>query len=244
MSKSRYIAMWSGPRNISTAMMRSWDSRADTFVHDEPFYAHYLANTDYDHPGKQEVIDAYESDWRNVVEHLTGDIPEGKAIYYQKHMTHHMLPHIELDWLEKVTNCFLIREPRRVINSFAKVIPSPELEQTGLPQQIRLFNTVCQQTGTIPPVLSAKDVLSNPRQALSALCKAIDIPFDESMLKWHAGTRPTDGNWAKYWYANVEKSTEFMPYQPDDKPIADHLHDLLADCNDLYQQMAQYRLLA
>ena len=123
MPEKRYVAMWSGPRNISTAMMRAWENRADTIVHDEPFYAHYLANTDYDHPSKQEIINTYESDWQKVVQQLTGDLPDNKSIYFQKHMTHHMLPHMSKDWMLNVTNCFLIRDPRRVLLSFSKVIP-------------------------------------------------------------------------------------------------------------------------
>ncbi|GAB5491771.1 MAG: branched chain amino acid aminotransferase [Phototrophicaceae bacterium] len=243
MSDMRYIAMWSGPRNISTAMMRAWENRDDTIVHDEPFYAHYLANTEYDHPSKQAIINAYETDWRKVAEQLTEKLPQNKSIYYQKHMTHHMLSHIEKEWMLNVTNCFLIRDPRRVLLSFSKVIPNPDLEQTGLPQQIDLFNFVREQTGKIPPVLSSKDVLSDPRLALTALCDAINIPFDEAMLSWRAGKRDSDGIWAKHWYASVEKSTEFMPYQEDDKPIPEHLRPVLEECNALYQQMEAYRLL-
>lgn len=240
---ARYIAMWSGPRNISTAMMRSWENRPDTMVVDEPLYAHYLANTDYDHPGKQEIIAHYDNDWRSVATHLTAPLPDDVSIYYQKHMTHHMLPSISKDWILNLTNCFLIRDPRRVLLSFTKVIPNPEVEQTGLPQQLELFDYIRQQTGIIPPVLSAKDVLSNPRQALTALCDAIDVPFDERMLSWEAGKRESDGIWAKYWYSSVEKSTEFMSYQIDDTPIPDYLQAVLEECNDLYQQMEQYRLL-
>lgn len=244
MPEKRYIAMWSGPRNISTAMMRAWENRADTIVHDEPFYAHYLANTDYDHPSKQEIINTYETDWRKVAQQLTGDLPDNKSIYYQKHMTHHMLPHMRNDWMLNVNNCFLIRDPRRVLLSFSKVIPNPDIEQTGIPQQIALFNFVREQTGQIPPVLSSKDVLSNPRQALSVLCEAIDIPFDEAMLSWRAGKRDSDGIWAKHWYASVEKSTEFMPYQEDNTPIPEHLRPVLEECNALHQEIEQYRLLA
>jgi len=240
---SRYIAMWSGPRNISTAMMRSWENRADTIVHDEPFYAHYLANTDYEHPGKDEIIAHYENDWRKVAQHLIAPLPDGVDIYFQKHMTHHMLPHMTKEWMLNVSNCFLIRDPRRVLLSFAKVIPNPDIAQTGLPQQVELFNYVKEQTGKIPPVLSAQDVLSDPRWALMALCEAIDIPFDEAMLRWEAGKRDSDGIWAKYWYASVEASTEFMPYTADDTPIPDHLYDVWQACDTLYQEMAQYRLL-
>src|SRR5256714_224645 len=136
------IAMWSGPRNISTALMRSWGNRPDTVVCDEPLYAHYLLRTHAPHPGAAEVIACHESDWQKVVACLTGPIPDGKAIFYQKHMCHHLLPDIDRSWLDQVTNCFLIREPREMLNSLAKHLPNPTLEDTGLPQQVELFDTV------------------------------------------------------------------------------------------------------
>lgn len=234
--------MWSGPRNISTALMRSWGNRADTTVIDEPFYAHYLYYTGYDHPDANKIIATYETDWSTIVDGLIGDIPANKAIYYQKHMTHHMLDHIERSWMKQVTNCFLIRDPGRMIVSFAKVIPNPTLDQMGLSQQVELFDYVCDVTGQIPPVITAKDVLLDPRATLSKLCSAIDIKFDESMLSWEKGRRATDGLWAEHWYASVEQSTGFMPYRQDDTPVPDHLQDLLEECTELYNQMAQYRL--
>lgn len=243
MSAPRYIAMWSGPRNISTAMMRSWENRPDTFVHDEPFYAHYLEQTGIEHPGAEEIIATYETDWRKVAETLTGTIPEGKTIYFQKHMTHHMLDNMSWEWILKLTNCFLIREPSRVLISYTKVIPNPSIEQTGLPHQVELFNYVYRHTGKIPPVLSEKDVLTNPRRALTALCEAIDLPFMDSMLSWPAGKRDTDGCWSKYWYSSVEKSTEFMPYEEYVRHVPEYLLGLLEECNALYNQMEQYRLL-
>ncbi len=242
MIQPRYIAMWSGPRNISTAMLRAWGSRADTFVHDEPLYAHYLSHTGYPHPGAADVIAAYETDWRKVVTSLTGAVPQGKTIYYQKHMTHHMLPHIEREWLLQLTNCFLIREPRRVLISLAKVLPNPTLQQTGFPQQVALFEYVRQQTGRTPPVLDAKDVLTDPHGALNALCAAVEVPFDDAMLSWEAGGRDTDGVWAPHWYAAVEKSTGFAPYAKRNDTVPPHLHGLLAECNALYEQLAAYRL--
>ena len=232
--------MWSGPRNISTAMLRSWGNRADTAVIDEPFYAHYLDQTKYDHPGADKVIATYDTDWQKVVKQVTGDNPDNKSIWYQKHMTHHMLDHIDKSWMAQVTNCFLIRDPSRMIVSFAKVIPNPELDQMGLKQQVDIFHYIRERTGEIPPVISARDVLQNPRKTLSKLCDAIDIPFDEAMLQWEAGKRETDGVWAEYWYASVEKSTAFAPYHDDDTPVPEHLESLVDECQDLYNQMAQY----
>ncbi len=239
-----YIAMWSGPRNISTAMMRSWGSRSDTAVVDEPFYAHYLAHTPYrdQHPGADEIIAAYETDWRKVAAALTGEIPGGKAIYYQKHMTHHMLDHIDLAWTNTLTNCFLLRDPAEVITSFIKVIPNPTIEQTGLPQQARIFDHVRAVTGKIPPVIDSADVLKTPRETLAMLCDALNVPFDPTMLSWSPGRRDTDGIWAKYWYDAVEASIGFAPYQPKNEPVPAHLRGLLADCQALYQQMSAHTL--
>ncbi|MCY3575287.1 MAG: HAD family hydrolase [Chloroflexi bacterium] len=237
----RIIAMWSGPRNISTALMRSWGSRSDTRVLDEPFYAHYLLSTGYQHPGAEEIIGSYSSDWRAVIDELLrerGDI----AILYQKHMTHHMLPHIDRSWLGKVSSSFLIREPRRMLLSLMKVIPEPGLEQTGLPQQVELFETVCALTGAAPPVIDARDVLQQPATMLRHLCCALDVPFCSGMLSWPPGVRATDGVWAKHWYAAVERSTGFAPYQADDSPLPERLRGLLDACQPLYDTLARYRI--
>lgn len=243
-NSSHYIAMWSGPRNISTALMRSWGSRPDTHVIDEPFYAYYLRHTPHrdQHPGAEEVIAAQENDPQRVIAHLTGDIPGGKSIFYQKHMTHHMIDGIDLTWLSQVTNCFLIRNPREVIASFVKVIPDVQIDQVGLPRQVELFDHVRQITGEIPPVIDSADVLRDPRGTLARLCDRIGVFFDESMLTWEAGRRSTDGVWAKYWYSAVESSTGFSPYYAKSEPLPDHLRDLAAACDDLYQHMAAHRL--
>ncbi len=235
----RIIAMWSGPRNISTALMRSWASRGDTHVIDEPFYAHYLHATGYDHPGAGEIIAAYETDWRLVIDQLLAN-SGSKAIYYQKHMTQHMLDHIDRSWLSEISNCFLIRDPRRMLLSFAKVIPNPRLDQTGLPQQVELFNTVKQATGQVPPVVAARDVLRDPEGTLRRLCAALDVAFDRAMLGWRPGKHASDGIWAKHWYAGVQASTGFAPYQEDDSPVPDNMRALLDDCQQLYDQMAPY----
>ncbi len=222
-------------------MMRSWESRSDTRVLDEPFYAHYLSHTGYDHPGADEVIACGETDWRKVVESLvtTGG---AEPIYFQKHMTQHMLEHIDRSWLSKVSNCFLIRDPRRMLLSFSKVIPNPSLDQTGLPQQVEIFNAVRAATGAIPPVIAAKDVLLNPERALRNLCAALDLSFDRAMLHWRAGRRASDGVWAKHWYAAVEGSTGFAPYKQDDRSLPARMKRLLDECQGLYEQMAQYRI--
>jgi hypothetical protein len=234
--------MWSGPRNISTALMRAWENRSDTFVIDEPFYGHYLKEAGYDHPGAEEIIAAMETDWHKVVAQIISPPPDGASIFYQKHMTHHMLDHIARDWLRQVTNCFLIREPSRVLISLSKVLPNLSIEQTGFPQQAELFRTVQKQTGGIPPVIDARDVLMNPRRLLAQLCERVGAPFDDSMLRWPAGPRDSDGVWAKYWYASVEKSTGFTPYEERDESMPDHLRHMLDECNALYEELATHRL--
>lgn len=219
--------------------MRSWASRSDTHVIDEPFYAHYLQETGYDHPGAREIIDAYETDWRLVIDRLLAN-DNGKAIYYQKHMTQHMLQHIDRSWLSEISNCFLIRDPRRMLLSFARVIPNPQLDQTGLPHQVELFKYVKQATGQIPPVIAARDVLRNPEATLRLLCNALDVAFDCAMLRWRPGKHASDGIWAQHWYASVEASTSFAPYQEDETPVPENMRALLDDCQALYAQMAPY----
>jgi len=233
--------MWSGPRNISTALMRAWENRLDTVVVDEPFYGHYLKQTGYDHPGAKDIMAAMESDWRKIVATLLSS-PDGAAFFYQKHMTHHMLDHIERDWLRQVKNCFLIREPSRVLISLAKVLPDPTIEQTGIPQQAELFRTVQKQTGSIPLVIDSRDVLTNPRRVLAQLCERVGAPFDDSMLSWPAGPRDSDGVWAKHWYARVEQSTGFAPYEERDESVPNHLRHMLDECNALYEELAAHRL--
>jgi hypothetical protein len=238
----RRIAMWSGPRNISTALMRSWGNRADTFVCDEPLYAHYLLKTRVPHSGADEVIRHQENDWRKVVAWLTGDIPDGKSIFYQKHMTHHLLPEIDRGWLDRVTNAFLIRAPREVVTSFVRVAGEPRLEDTGLPQQLEIFSLVRQRTGRVPPVVDARDVLEDPAHLLRLLCKALDVEFTEAMLSWPPGPRATDGVWAKHWYDAVLKTTSFQPYRPRNESVPSHLAGLLEQAEDIYRQLYEHRL--
>jgi hypothetical protein len=234
--------MWSGPRNISTALMRSWGNRPDTFVCDEPLYAHYLLKTHVPHPGADEVIRHQENDWRKVVAWLTGDIPGGKSIFYQKHMTHHLLPEIDRGWLDRVTNAFLIRAPHEVVTSFVRVAGEPRLEDTGLPQQLEIFSLVRQRTGRVPPVVDARDVLEDPARLLRLLCQALDVEFTEAMVSWPPGPREADGVWAKYWYDAVLKTTSFQPYRPRNEPVPPHLAGLLDEAEDIYRLLYVYRL--
>ncbi len=236
------IAMWSGPRNISTAMMRAWGNRPDTFVSDEPFYAFYLKRTRLSHPGAEEVIARHETDWRLVVEHLTGPIPQGRAIWFQKHMTHHVLPEIDRGWFDAMRHVFLIRDPRDMLTSLQKTIPHPTLSDTGMPQQSAIFEEVRRRTGRVPPVIDAREVLENPRGMLGLLCEALGVEFREEMLCWPAGSRATDGVWAKHWYAAVVKSTGFEPYRPKIEPMPSSVHGLYKSCLGIYQRLMSFRL--
>ena len=236
------IAMWSGPRNISTAMMRAWGNRPDTFVVDEPLYAHYLHATGRAHRGADEVIAAGVTDLPQVVRQLLGPVPGGKRVFYQKHMTHHMLPGMDRSWLRGLTNCFLIRDPREVLTSLIKHVPDMALPDTGFAQQAELFDLVRGWTGEVPPVLDARDVLDRPRQVLEKLCAAVGVHFTDRMLSWAPGPRDTDGVWAKYWYKEVETTTSFRPYKPKDEALPAHLHGLLETCQVHYRKLHAHRI--
>ncbi len=236
------IAMWSGPRNISTAMMRSWETRPDTYVIDEPFYAHYLQVTGLDHPGAEEVIAVHEADSKAVITLLQRDPPQPFNIYYQKHMAHHLLANIDRSWIKDMTNCFLIRDPREMIPSLSHHLDQPQITDTGLPQQVELFESLCDQD-FVPPVLDARDVLMNPEGMLKALCQQIGVPFSSDMLAWSAGPRETDGIWAKHWYDQVERSTGFRSWNPSPQPIPDAAQELYDACLEPYARLYAHRIL-
>jgi len=236
-----HFAVWSGPRNISTAMMRSWENRTDCFVCDEPLYAHYLNETGLDHPGAEEVIASQDTDWRAVVDWLTNSIPAGKSVFYQKHMAHHLLPDIELDWLDKLDHALLIRQPSEMVTSLIDFIPSPVLTDTGLPQQLKLLNHL-KAIGRPAMVIEAREVLDNPAAMLTAICEKVGIEFQPSMLQWSAGKRDTDGVWAKYWYDKVEQTTGFARYRPKNISVPDDLVELVSECNEIYEQLYALRI--
>src|SRR5215467_2029218 len=233
-----HIAMWSGPRNISTAMMRSFGARADTVVVDEPLYAYYLATTGIDHPGRSEVLASQPTDWREVAAAMTTALPDGASICYQKHMTHHLLPDVGRRWLSALDHAFLIRHPANVVASYAKVRGSPTLEDLGYPQQVEIF----RRYGG--PVIDAADVLRDPAGVLTRLCEALGIPWDPAMLAWAPGRRVTDGVWAPYWYSTVEASTTFAPYDPTPPVVPDGLQPLVDAAMPYYLELAAIRLEA
>ena len=231
------IAMWSGPRNISTAMMRSFEARPDTAVVDEPLYAYYLAETGLDHPGRDEVLASQPTDWREVAVELTErPLPAGTKIHYQKHMAQHLLPGVDRSWLGALTNAYLIRDPRDVVASYARVRAEPTLEDLGYPQQVELFRTYGG------PVIDARDVLSDPARMLAALCDALGIAHDDRMLRWEPGPRPTDGVWAPHWYGTVLDSTGFGPARPPTHALPARLQPLADAARPLYAELHAARL--
>jgi hypothetical protein len=230
------IAMWSGPRNLSTALLRSFGARADTVVVDEPLYAHYLAVTGLDHPGRDAVLASQPTDWQTVAAQLTGPLPAGRSVHYQKHMTHHLLPDVGRDWIGQLANAYLIRDPALVVASYAKVRHRPSLAELGYVQQAELFG---RYGG---PVVDAVDLLRDPPGVLERLCVALGVPFDPAMLSWPPGRRDTDGVWAPYWYAEVERSTGFGPYTEKKRDIPEHLRSLVEEARPYYEALAAHRI--
>jgi hypothetical protein len=231
--------MWSGPRTVSTAMMRAWENRPDTIVVDEPLYAFYLSRTGLDHPGRHEVIASQPTSWRQVLDALATDpLPPGVTICYAKHMTHHVLPSVDLAAFAPFRHAFLIRDPRSLLASYARVRAAPTLDDLGLRQQARLL----REFGG--PVLDSADLLAAPEAALRALCAALNVAFTPAMLSWPPGPRDTDGVWAPYWYASVRRSTGFAGPAPS-APAADldpALEPLLGQCLPYFEELRKSKI--
>jgi hypothetical protein len=237
------IAMWSGPRNISTAMMRSFGARPDTDVVDEPFYAAFLAATGIDHPMREEVLASQPLDWREVVQGMLSERPASRPIFYQKHMTHHMLPDIGLDWMDECRNAFLIRDPERVLASYSARRTEVSLADIGVTRQAEIFRRACDRLGRAPPVIDGGDVLRDPAGVLSKLCAALGIPWTTAMLSWPAGRRDTDGVWAPAWYDTVEKSTGFGPPPREEQPgLPDRLRRIADEARPHYEALAKHSI--
>jgi hypothetical protein len=223
-------------------MMRSFENREDTFVSDEPFYAHYLKLTGIDHPMRKEVMETRNSDWDEVSQYLTGTIPQDKSVWYQKHMAQHNLPGVELDWTSRLTNCFLIRNPGEVILSYSKKYEITSVYQLGFPQQFELYDKIEQDSGMSPIVIDSKDVLMNPKNMLQKLCEKLEVPFSDKMLSWSPGKRDSDGVWGQHWYGNVEKSTGFQAYQKKEEEMPKEYTEIYEECMKYYRQLFEQRI--
>ena len=238
------IAMWSGPRNLSTAMMYSFGARNDCAVWDEPYYAAYLQETGLNHPMQAEILAKWLPDPVKISKRLTGDIPHEKSVFYQKHMTQHMLPPFARTWMKDVTNVFLIRHPARVIASYHAKRESPTLADIGFQEQAELFDQVAQHLGHAPIVIDSADIRANPEAMLRALCTAIDLPFDPAMLSWPKGGHPNDGPWAPHWYPAVWNSTGFSGAEAALPDVENALQDILAQALPYYEQLEAVKIQA
>ena len=237
------IAMWSGPRNLSTAMMRSFGSRADTFVSDEPFYGAYLKATGDPQPMAEEVMASMDCDWNGVARTMAGPSPTGAPIWYQKHMAHHMVGPIAHDDLPGLTHAFLIRDPARVVASYAAKRVSVRPDHLGVERQVEYFEREADRLGHAPPVVDSADILGDPPGMLEKLCEALGIAWDPAMLHWQTGIRDTDGVWASHWYDAVAASTGFG--EPDDRPVEldDDARRVADACRPFYERLAAHKII-
>ena len=238
------IAMWSGPRNISTAMMRSFGARDDCAVSDEPFYGAFLKSSGEDHPLGRETIDAMDCDWQSILQTQSGPTPDGADLWYQKHMPHHMVGPISIEDMPGHRHAFLIRAPERVVASYRKKNELRRPEMLGFAQLRRYFEFERERTGEVPPVVDSDDILTNPAGVLKRLCAALKISWDPSMLSWEVGPHPEDGIWGAHWYDKVNASTGFGE-APDQMPRLDGEYAWVADaCREDYEALARHRLRA
>lgn len=230
------IAMWSGPRNLSTAMMYSFGARAGFAVSDEPFYAAYLQATGIQHPMQDEILNSQPQDPQVVADRCAGPAPDDKPHWYQKHMCQHMIDGFPLDWAASCKNVFLIRHPARVIASYAIKREEPTMDDIGFSQQAALFD---QFGGT---VIDSGDIRANPRAMLKKLCAAIDLPFDSAMLNWPSGGHASDGAWAKHWYGSVWKSTGFAGAESPLPELSSAMAELYNQALPFYKKLQAHKL--
>jgi hypothetical protein len=234
------IAMWSGPRNISTAMMYSFGNRPDCVAWDEPFYAFSLVKHGNDHPMREAIIAANDSNWDSLVAKCL--TPAAKPVFYQKHMTHHMLKGYDRSWIASLTNAFLIREPERVLASYTKKWQDVTLRDIGFVEQAEIFAMVADRLGRAPPVADTDDILKDPRGALTRLCAALAIPFDEAMLSWPRGPKPFDGVWAPHWYNAVWSSTGFAKPPTETPALPPGLQRIADEARPYFERLKAHGL--
>ncbi len=235
--------MWSGPRNISSALMRSFENRSDCFVSDEPFYSYFLAKTKLKHPLYQEIIQSGFTDYNQIIKYITGPIPSSKKIWYQKHMAHHILEGNNMKWVKHMKNCLLIRHPSDVILSYLQKNKLENIEQLGYLQLIQIYKILTEELNIHPIIIDAEDLLSKPEDMLNLLCKNLGIKFDKKMLSWSVGIRKTDGVWSKHWYKNVEASNGFNPFNKTDRKIPVKYRIINDKCMELYNFLYERRMI-
>ncbi|MEP5764253.1 MAG: hypothetical protein ABJ308_06655 [Halieaceae bacterium] len=238
------IAMWSGPRNISTAMMRSWENRPDCVTVDEPFYACYLRESGLEHPCREDILSAQSSERGEVVRQLSELEPQA-PIFYQKHMTHHMPRGMDMHWCAALRHCFLIRDPAEVIASYLQKMPAVSEDAIGIARQWELFEEIAAITGRAPLVIDSNEVLRHPGAILQSLCEQLDVPYlEDAMLSWPPGRRDSDGVWAPHWYQNVETSTGFASYAAKRVQLPEEHRPLADAMQKYYLRLAEHRIQA
>ena len=231
------INCWSGPRNVSTALMRSFSQRADTTAVDEPLYGHYLATTGAPHPGRDELLQVLETDARAVIEDVILG-PCETEVLFMKQMVHHLTPDVDVGFLDQCVNVMLIRDPAEVISSLVNQLPEPTMRDVGMERQLELFRDL-RDRGQEPPVLDARHLLLDPEGVLRQMCDHIGLGWDAGMLSWPPGSRPEDGPWDRYWYENVRKSTGFEPYRERDREVPASCSELLSRCRAYYDELSE-----
>jgi len=234
------LAMWSGPRNISTALMRSWENRPDTVVVDEPLYAHYLAETGIDHPGRDEILIAMSTDLDVLVSDLTGLVPDGVTVFYQKHMAQHLIDDVPRGWIADLTNVLLIRDPAEVVASYTRSRSDVTVADIGFLQQVELYDWL-SAAGHPPLVIDSADFLHESERYLRRLCEFVDVEFTSAMLSWPSGRRDSDGVWGQYWYDAVWRSTAFEPYRARDVVLTGRAADVAEEARVFYDRLAALR---
>ena len=234
------INCWSGPRNVSTALMRSFSQRSDTKVFDEPLYGYYLKSTGAPHPARDELIEVLETDPKVIVEEtILG--PHDSEVVFFKQMVHHLLDDLDLAFLDDCVNVLLVRDPAEVIASLVHQLPQPTVRDVGLERQVELFHDL-RSRGEEPLVLDARLLLMDPPGVLGELCELLGIGWDPSMLSWEPGPHPDDGAWAPHWYESLYRSTGFAPYKPSEKRVPDRCLVLLDQCRVHYDELKHYAL--
>lgn len=236
------IAMWSGPRNISTAMMRSWENRADCSVVDEPFYACYLERTQSPHPMFDEILQSQPIDYAEVACAMSqGDCIS--PLQYQKHMTHHMQVNCDLAWTKDIKHCFLIRQPAHIVHSYTISRGVCTAEDIGIIRQYELYKEISDISGQDIPVVDSDAVLKAPEKSLRSLCTHLGVSFDNKMLNWPMGRRDTDGVWARHWYRSVEQSTEFGAAKQQTLNLSPSQQAVVDEVTPYYQKLKQRALI-
>lgn len=236
------IAMWSGPRNLSTAMMYAFAARGDCAVWDEPFYAAYLKTTGIEHPMRDQIIAAHETDPEKVAQGCVGENPQEQSHFYQKHMTLHMIPEFDRGFMRALTNVFLIRHPARVVASYAKKREGPTLQDIGFVQQAELFDQVADWSGEAPLVIDSADIRANPEAALKTLCSELGLLFTDKMLNWPAGPKLFDGIWAPHWYGAVHRSTGFEDPEGPLPDLPPEYQDIVDQALPYYERLASFKM--